>query len=87
MRKVHNAAIATDDPEALSVCQSIWQPRGVDVKKMAERIEVLCGVETLGDLKHAVLDGYPDFPGRGRGSVVQYRSILCTFIGGGFMLL
>jgi len=46
------------------VCQSVTRLRCAVRLKAAERIEVLLGLETLGDLRNIVLDGGSDFPHR-----------------------
>jgi len=48
--------IATDDPVARSVCLSVTRLR---CAKTAKKMEVLFGVETLGDPRHIVLDVVP----------------------------
>lgn len=47
-----------DDPMAWFVCQSVLC-RQLHFAKMAERIDVVFGLETPGDPRYIVLDGVP----------------------------
>jgi len=63
--------VAIRDSGRLSVCQCICSGN------MAERIEVLRGVETLGDPRNIVLDWSPTYP---RGFDAAVSRLVCRVI-------